>query len=428
MVRRSCEHLASGLEAYADLLLKLHDLIAQGKGDSEDSNAIRDHMDVYWNRLDDDELEIARQLSADLYTIYDARANSHPRADFYSADLAAEMRKAHEAKDFLRALRLLAERSREISYDRAAILRGMSYRELGLVQVGLAFMWHVANNSQNPESAYVIALNTLWHYVDIDAAATCAMELLRESKVTGITFFVVAGILLTAAASNEGLVRRQYAEASKSLLTEMLKSAPGDEARAAQAKCHEMLSNCYYLLGETTQAIKELDVAIQLNPEDDEPYVQRGLMQLDSNFEKAKSDFEEASKLGSGSVWPYYYLAFDAFRSQSFTRCIQLSTIAMSRTSDLETQAKLHELVAMSIASANSTLNQSTIEVIRSHFRTGMNLSPGDQQILANSQVFENALQNAIRQHGWVLRPPVASQRATAIAMSERLPELVTCP
>lgn len=427
MVRRSYEHLASGLEAYADLLLKLHNLISQGKGESENSDAIRDHMDVYWKRLDEGDREIARQLSADLYSLDDTIANSHPQGDVYSAELAAEIGKARENNDFAGALRLLAERAPEISYDRAAILRGMIYRELGLVQIGLAFMWHVANSSPTPESAHVIVLNTLWHYVGVDTAATCAMELLREKKVTGITFFVVAGILLMAATSNEGFVRRQYADASKSLLTEMLKSAPDDEAKAAQAKCHEMLSNCYYLIGESTQAIKELDIAIQLYPSDDEPYVQRGLMLLDSHFEKAKSDFEQASKLGTSSVWPYYYLAFDAFRSQCFARCIQLSTTALSRTSDLETLARLHELLAMSIASANSTLSQSTIEAIRSHFRTGISLSPGDQQILENFHVFENALQNAIRQHGWVIRPPVASRRATAFVMSERLPELAIC-
>ncbi len=94
MVRRSYEHLASGLEAYADLLLKLHNLISQGKGESEDSDAIRDHMDVYWKRLDEGDREIARQLSADLYSLDDTIANSHPQGDVYSAELAAEIGKA----------------------------------------------------------------------------------------------------------------------------------------------------------------------------------------------------------------------------------------------------------------------------------------------------------------------------------------------
>jgi tetratricopeptide (TPR) repeat protein len=427
MVRRSREQLGSALQAYVDLLLKLHQLIVQGKGDSEDSDALRDHMDVYWSRFDDGELKIARQLSADLYTIHNENENLRANADFYSAELAAEMGKAHDSKDFLRALELLAERTDEISSGRAAILRGMSYRELGLVQAGLAFMWHSANISSDPSSAYVIALNTLWHHVDVDAAVSYSLKLLRENKITGMAHFVVASILLNAAAMNDGLLRQHYAAVSKSLLTEMLKTAPSDDARSAQAKCHEMLGNCCYLLGETSQAIKELGEAIRLNPSDDEVYVQRGLIQLDSVFQNAKSDFEKAAELGSASVWPYYYLAFDAFRSRSFIQSARLSTMALSRANDLELQAKLHELIAMSIASGSSSLSTSAIAAIRNHFRTGMILSPADQQILANSQIFEDALKSAMDQHGWVLRPPVTSQRATAVAMSQRLPELVPC-
>jgi len=427
MIGRTREHVTSALAAYADLLLKLHQLIADGKGDAEESDALRDHMDVYWKSLDVEELEIVRQLSADLNGIYDERNSLHPRADYYSDKLALEMAKAHDSGNYLRALKLLTERPQEISFGRAAILRGMSYRELGLVQAGLTFMWRAASNSENPESAYVIALNTLWHYVGINAAATQAMELLREDKIRGTAYFVVASIFLTAAANEDGLLRADFAEAAKSVLKGLLKSAPADDAANAQARCHQMLSNCHFLLGESPQAINELGAAIQLTPDDGELYVQRGLMQLDSSFQIAKLDFEKAVELGAISVWPYYYLAFDAFCSKDFDRCKHMASIAMSRTSDLDIQARLHELVAMSIASGSSSLNQSNIEVIRNHFRTGIVLSPSDQQILANSQVFENALQSAIRQHGWVLRPPIASQRATSIAMNERLPELMPC-
>jgi tetratricopeptide (TPR) repeat protein len=301
----------------------------------------------------------------------------------------------------------------------------MSYRELGLVQAGLLFMWHAANISSQPASAYIIALNTLWHYVDIHAAAAQATDLLRSGKIDGIAFFVVASLYLNAATQSDGLLRAEYAEASKSLLEGILKSAPANEAVSAQARCHEMLSNCHFLLGETIHAIGELGVAIKLTPEDAELYVQRGLMRLDTDFQSAKVDFEQACALGTASVWPYYYLAIDAFRSNDFERSARIATNGLSRAVDLDLQAKLHELAAMSIASGSSSLSQSLINVIRSHFRTGIVLSPADQQILANSEVFENALKAAIREHGWVVRPPVTSQRATSIVMSERLPELV---
>jgi tetratricopeptide (TPR) repeat protein len=427
MVRQVQDNVSQSLKAYADLLLKLHQQIAVGRGEMEESNSLRDHMDVYWKDLDESELAIVRQLSADLYTIYDGTNSRHPRGiDLYSSALAVEMAKAHQSKNFVRVLQLLGERSNEISFDRATIIRGMSYRELGLVDAGLDFIWHAASESRNPDSAYIIALHTLWHYVDIDAAVTRALGLLREGKVAGIELkFLVACIFLKASANKDGSFRKEYAEVSKKIFQELLQSAPPGEAMAAQAKCHELLSHCFYLLGETPRAIEELGAAIAANPNDHELYVQRGLMQLDSDFWSAKSDFESAARLATASVWPYYYLSFDAFRSKDFDRCVRIATIGMSRTSDLDIQARLHEFIAMSIASGGSSLSPSTIEAVRHHFRTGMILSPANQQILANSQVFEDALQSAILQHNWILRPPVTSERATTIALNERFPELV---
>jgi hypothetical protein len=49
---------------YERLLLKLHDLMTQGKGDSEEADAIRDAMDDPWNRLTAVEAARASGLSA----------------------------------------------------------------------------------------------------------------------------------------------------------------------------------------------------------------------------------------------------------------------------------------------------------------------------------------------------------------------------
>src|SRR6476619_6408886 len=197
MIRRTQEFVTPELEDYANLLIQLHQRIAAGNGDSDEANALRDHMDVYWSYLNEDQLAIARQLSADLYTVNDESSSVHPRhKDFYSPALAADMERAHQSKNFLAALKLLSERSSEISHDRAAVVRGISYRGLGLVQAGLTFMWSAAQGSQQRETALVAILNTLWHYVDVNTAALQAMDLLRNNSVQGIPLNFIVGCLL----------------------------------------------------------------------------------------------------------------------------------------------------------------------------------------------------------------------------------------
>ena len=53
--------------AYVGLLRRLHQLIAQGAGDSLDADAIRDAMDTPWAQMTQAEVEKANRLSASLY-------------------------------------------------------------------------------------------------------------------------------------------------------------------------------------------------------------------------------------------------------------------------------------------------------------------------------------------------------------------------
>jgi hypothetical protein len=52
--------------AYVGLLRRLHGLIAEGRGDSETADAVRDEMDDPWARLTPQELDAANRLSAQL--------------------------------------------------------------------------------------------------------------------------------------------------------------------------------------------------------------------------------------------------------------------------------------------------------------------------------------------------------------------------
>jgi len=165
----------SPLVTHAQQLVRLDQMMADGRGDSEEADALRDLMEVSWYQMTPEELEIARQLSADLYTLHNDALIRHPR-DFsiYSPELAAELSSTMEHGEYLRALRLMQERPSEISIDRAAIFRAILYRALGLPEIGLVFFQQVAEPDKTSESTSLPLLGFLWQHVNLDTAVAAA--------------------------------------------------------------------------------------------------------------------------------------------------------------------------------------------------------------------------------------------------------------
>src|SRR6266404_4562620 len=72
--------------AYARLLVEMHRLIAQGKGDSAEAEALADRMDASWYAMTAREQSRMRGLSSDLHAL---RENNTKRVDMTPDQLAA---------------------------------------------------------------------------------------------------------------------------------------------------------------------------------------------------------------------------------------------------------------------------------------------------------------------------------------------------
>jgi hypothetical protein len=165
----------SPLSTHAHQLLRLDQMMAEGQDDSEQADALRDQMDVSWYQMSPDELEIARQLSADLYTLHDDSLVRHPREfGIYSPELAADLASAVKSGDYLRALRSMQDKATEISVDRAALFRAIFYRALGLPEIALVFFNQVADPGTAPGSTNLPLLGFLWQHVNLDTAVAAA--------------------------------------------------------------------------------------------------------------------------------------------------------------------------------------------------------------------------------------------------------------
>src|SRR5258708_38149147 len=80
--------------AYARLLTEMHRLIREGKGDSEEAEALADRMDAPWYAMTAQEQARMRGLSADLHAL---REGGPKRADMTPEQLATWQHDAGEA-------------------------------------------------------------------------------------------------------------------------------------------------------------------------------------------------------------------------------------------------------------------------------------------------------------------------------------------
>jgi hypothetical protein len=139
---------------YERLLIRLHELIASGDGDSGDADALRDRMDGPWKRLSAQEVERLDGLSADLYMLQDdevfEKADPSERT---RETLGLALTEARKRSDWQTVLALLRKGPTFLSKANIAFLRGLSYLHLGHSEASLLFVDYAAA-LDSPESSH----------------------------------------------------------------------------------------------------------------------------------------------------------------------------------------------------------------------------------------------------------------------------------
>ena len=130
----------SAARQYEVMLTALHELMAEGKSDTDEAEAIRDEMDRVWPQLDEKEIDFLRGLSSDLYVLTgDEVYEPYSGTQF---QLRADLQTAHSFRDYSGRLRLLRKNPLFLTPYAIAFLRARAYDELGHLDTALLFMRH----------------------------------------------------------------------------------------------------------------------------------------------------------------------------------------------------------------------------------------------------------------------------------------------
>lgn len=249
---------------YLRHLARLHELIAQGQGDSEEADAVRDQMDWPWSQLNRRQIELADGLASDLYTLGTNRSAiglKHPNAEEFAESVHRE--------DWAGALKFIRRQESSMSPASVAGVRGACWARLKQPEVALKFI-EESNRLELPSTETVI-----WHmFCLIESgratdAVPRARELLRKSSELMLRRAALE-VLFAAASNLPDAERRatlpdacQFAE---SLLSDNRWGPQPDQAEA-QLALWLHLANSYLDLDDDHKAKHACLQALQFQPD-----------------------------------------------------------------------------------------------------------------------------------------------------------------
>jgi tetratricopeptide (TPR) repeat protein len=379
---------------------ELHQLLAVGKDDSPEADAIRDATDGPWEALSEVERNRVRNLSEDLYSLVEPPPPAQPM----NPQAQAKLNEAFEAKqrgEWDRALDLLRRWQAHIDPALASYLRGSIWLAAGDPGTAALFFEHASKLNPDSENYQFLFLTALDIY-DPAAGQKRAAEILKSpdtfSPVVVSRAAEIEFKLAMAASETETQQAIQRLEPIlKNTLARFEQQDPSTVNLSIYVATLSLLGAGYEFRGATQTALEYYSRGLQVEPYNDALLVARGIL-LYGTSPRAVTDLEMAIRTGSPLIWPYVLLAHHNLLNGRFEECRKLCERALSMNGSAAVMSEVSEWMA--IAQANLGF---PAEMVRASFDNAIRLDPANQRARRNLAAFE-AANKPITMKNWETR------------------------
>ncbi len=278
MIWRRGQTDSGSLSAYTERLLRLHQLISFGEGDSEQADRLRDEMDAPWNNLNASQIRLIDGLSEDLYSSY-----ATTPGDVEETESPPEFKQAVENEEWEVVLEVI----RWARLEPLEVLRGICWAHLGQPKIAAEFFDRAAQRWDLP------AEQEVWRLMCFIQAGR-SQEILDRSRhilaheTEPLLLFAAVQVLFDLAARGS-LHHREAIEATCQTLDFVGQSSAKDTSPPAPevldmqrgALLHLALS--FDELGDRNAAIKACQDALKISPDDMDALLLLGWLTADSS-------------------------------------------------------------------------------------------------------------------------------------------------
>jgi tetratricopeptide (TPR) repeat protein len=367
---------------------ELHQLLAAGKDDSPEADAIRDATDGPWQALSEVERNRVRNLSEDLYSL----AEPPPAAQPMNPQAQAKLNEAFEAKErgeWDRALDLLRRWRAHIDPALVSYLRGSIWLEAGDPGTAALFLEHASKLQPANENYFALFLYAL-NIDNSTAARKHADRILEEyAKYAPAVVVRAADIKLHSArtiSETEGhLVFERLEPILKNTLARFEQQEPSNFDRSSYVATLALLGFGYEFVGNLQAALELYSRGLQFEPDNDALLVARGVLQYGTT-PRAITDLETATRIRSPLVWPYVFLAHHNLVNRRFEESRKLCEQALGMNGSPAVMSEVSEWMAIAQAGLGFP-----VEMVRASFDNAIRLDPSNERAKRNLAVFEAA-------------------------------------
>lgn len=364
--------------------IRLHRLMAEGKGDGPEADEVRDALDGPIAALTPEERARAQFLSADLYKLSKTRSDHEPLP--MNPHAQAKLRAIIEARDahhWDKALELLRRWERYVALEFVSFQRGAIWDRAGNAEIAVEFYRHAAELC--PDSYMPgIYLSALARVDGAKAAAEAWRVLDAGGRFAAAVRIQAAYVVLIATRSNSNTL----AQTAEEVLIPLLKVAIEDlehkdeSIEGAMEMATLLLGVAYQRSGSENDAYDAFSRGLHACPRSAPLLTLRGLLMYGRSAD-AIDDLLAASRLPAETAWPSFCLAHHYLVTNDFAACraMCIQAIKLAHTSVM--LSKLTEWLAISEAEL-----QVPADAVHRRFEQAISHDPENECARGNMAIF----------------------------------------
>ena len=157
-----------------------------------------------------------------------------------------------------------------------------------------------------------------------------------------------------------------------------------------------LLAGFHRMLGELKEAYDAYSQLILMDPLDDAVLASRGALMYGSS-PSAIADFEQAIKLNTQIIWPYYYLSHHLLTHGRFEDCLKMCVRGLDKVAPRRIRSALLEFLAISMAELGHSP-----DTVQRTFEEARRVDPENERATENLRAYlESTAKSKAKMTGW---------------------------